>query len=356
MPLELHFIFIFLFFSANYICIYEALKIYTAHRQWIKNSLQEQKNITFILREFPVLLSHTASLLNTGYALPQALKQLQSSRAGLILNQLLSKKKTEFRPCSSHGLLTFVKLAFEVSSKNGISLSPLLKHLSSMARDELRIQEKIKSMVLPIQIQCCIAFFLPWFVLLLFYFIDHPLMIRMFHHYWGIMGCGLAFMLDLTAYIWIKNLYSIKQDLLFVEFSLFLEMMSLFISAGLDFTNALKTLLEHLPLSALQERIKFLASYLKIGSSREEAVHQLQKEWTHPYILHFCQTLLFGWKQGISMSHIFHEQALWIREETLFSFERKIQKLQFKLLLPLFCCVLPSVLIMLMLPFLIEFL
>lgn len=135
-----------------------------------------------------------------------------------------------------------------------------------------------------------------------------------------------------------------------VEFSLWLELISLSMRAGLDFRSAVALITEHESDSKISKEFQFLLSDFRVGKSKEEAIQTFSKRWNHPLIGQFCHTLLYGLKQGISISDLMSDQAENIRHQLFFELERTLQRKPFKLLLPLFLLILPATMIVLMLP------
>lgn len=141
-----------------------------------------------------------------------------------------------------------------------------------------------------------------------------------------------------------------------IEFSLWLDLISLSMRAGLDFKSALIVITENESSSKVRKGFQYLLSELRIGKSREEAIRGLSLLWNHPLIEQFCQTLLYGLKQGISISDLLKDQAGNIRHQFFLEFEKTAQKKPFKLLVPLFLLILPATMIVLMLPIFLQLL
>lgn len=141
---------------------------------------------------------------------------------------------------------------------------------------------------------------------------------------------------------------------LLIEFSLCLDLLAVSIESGLDFSGALKELLPILPQSEISQKLSLFLSQIKLGHRKEKALLIFEKSWKHPSIENFCQTLIHGWKQGISISDLLKEQAEYIRTETFFQMEKEIHKKQLKLLMPLFLLVVPAVMIVLLMPLMIQ--
>ena len=143
---------------------------------------------------------------------------------------------------------------------------------------------------------------------------------------------------------------------IWIEFSLWLELLALCLEAGLDFTSSLSQLTKSNPNSLVSQRFKKLLSHVQMGKTKQEALKEFQKEWKHPTIDTFCQTILYGWQHGISMSALLKEEASHIRMEALFQMEKEIHKKQLKLLLPLFLLILPAVMLVMLTPLLLQLL
>ncbi len=143
---------------------------------------------------------------------------------------------------------------------------------------------------------------------------------------------------------------------LWFEFSLWLELLALCLEAGLDFTSSLSELTKSTRDSLVSQRFKKLLSHIQLGRTKQEALKKFQKEWNHPLMDTFCQTLLYGWRHGISMSALLKDEASHIRVEALFHMEKEIHKKQLKLLLPLFLLILPAVMIVMLTPLLLQLL
>ena len=147
-----------------------------------------------------------------------------------------------------------------------------------------------------------------------------------------------------------------KDQKIWLEFSLWLELLSLCLEAGLDFTSSLSELTKSMQDSRVSQRFKKFLSHIQLGKTKKEALQAFQKEWPHPIIETFCQTLLHGWHYGISMSTLLREEASHIRMEALFQMEKEVHKKQLKLLLPLFLLILPAVMIVMLTPLLLQLL
>lgn len=141
------------------------------------------------------------------------------------------------------------------------------------------------------------------------------------------------------------------------EFSLKLDLLALCAQAGLDFTSSLIEITKLESDSFVIQRFKVLLSHIKLGKTKTQALLEFQKSWPNPQdpkVELFCQTLLYGWQQGISISELLKESASHIRTEAYLEMEKEVQKKSLKLLLPLFLFILPSVILIIMTPLFVQ--
>lgn len=177
-------------------------KIFRAQKKWALHYFSQKKNEKTLMKHFPSLCLQLSSFLQSGHALPQALKQLAHSPSGLAFyHALLSPTKK-----SNSERIDFLKHCIILASKNGIALSPLLKRLSELARMHQEREEKIRVLSYPTQAQAWIAILLPWLVLCLFSLIAPEMISCAFHSWVGGVGFSTALLLELLALFWIQRI------------------------------------------------------------------------------------------------------------------------------------------------------
>ena len=183
------------------ICHFSTI-LWITHKKWVLDYFVQKKNEKVVMKNFPSLCLQLSAFLQSGHALPQALKHLGHSETGRTLYHLLTSPTKK----SNSKLIEFLKHAFLLSSKNGIALSPLLKRLSELARLEQEFEEKTKVLSYPTKAQATIAILLPWLVLLLFHLISPEMMSFAFSSWTGGVGFSTALLLELLALFWIKRI------------------------------------------------------------------------------------------------------------------------------------------------------
>lgn len=199
--------FIFACGSLSFSILYSLSRIYVYEERWIKKYFEKKKELQHLHASFPSLLLQLSSFLKSGYALSQGLQHLSKSTEGKWLCLSL-KCRPSILPSSSHFslFLRFLGASISASQKNGISLSPILKKISQLSRDDLNFQEKIKVLTFPIRAQSTIAILLPWFVIVIFSILDADLILNAFSHTSGIVGFSTAFFMEIAALAWMRKI------------------------------------------------------------------------------------------------------------------------------------------------------
>ena len=179
-----------------------SLILWSAHKKWVLEYWAQKKCEKRVMKHLPSLCLQLSSFLHAGHALPQALKHLATSSSGKIFYSLLTSPTKNL----DSDILKFLSYALTLSSKNGISLSPLLKRLSELTRFEQEFEEKIRVLSYPTKAQAAIAIALPWLVLILFYLLSPEMMSFAFHSRVGAVGFSTALLLECLALFWMKRI------------------------------------------------------------------------------------------------------------------------------------------------------
>ncbi len=172
------------------------------HRQWIENYFKFQQQNRELKRDLPFLLLQLSSYLQAGHALPQALKNMAVSRTGKLLQIYANSSSVDHGDSS----LSFLRLCFKFSQKNGISLSPLLVKFSEILRQNDAMHQKLILLTFPMRAQAIIALLLPWFVMGIFSFLDSKLISDALSDPYGIVGYSSAIILQGGALLWIRKI------------------------------------------------------------------------------------------------------------------------------------------------------
>lgn len=198
--------FIFTFWLLSFSIFHNISQIYLKQENWCKKYFQERREDQILYHHFPSLLLQLSAFLKSGHAFPQALQHVATTPEGKILYKFIKIKLREGRVSPFHMLMNFLNIAIGFSLKNGTALSPLLKRLSELSRDQRHFQEKIKVLTFPVKAQIGVAILLPWFVLTIFGLLEENLLINAVTQVSGLVGFSTAILLELIALLWMQRI------------------------------------------------------------------------------------------------------------------------------------------------------
>lgn len=135
-----------------------------------------------------------------------------------------------------------------------------------------------------------------------------------------------------------------------------LDLLNLCVDAGLDFMLAVNRVIKDFKKCPLTDELSEVWRENKMGLSRREALQHLSRRVNLPELSSFVRTLLQADRMGAPMSEALKIQAEEIRQSRYFQGEEAALKAPIKLLFPLFCFILPVVLVIVAGPILIQFL
>lgn len=210
------------FFTISFLLFYPLIRIFFDHRRWIHDYFQRRRKLKTLEQNFSSLLLQLSSFLKAGYALPQALKIISKSETGRLLSEALLATKNENSRAPSASprddsknphddnklkfFILFLKQAIMLSTRNGISLSPILEQISKLYQTEIRFREKIALLTFPARAQAMIAVLLPWFILVIFGLIAPDLITETLKQTAGVVGFSTALVIDGAALKWIQKI------------------------------------------------------------------------------------------------------------------------------------------------------
>lgn len=194
------------FFTISSLFFYSLIRIFFDHRRWIHDYFQKRRTLKTLEQSFSSLLLQLSSFLKAGYALPQALKIISKSETGRLLSESLSLTSKLRDDSKLTFFILFLKQAIMLSTRNGISLSPILEQISKLHQTEIRFREKIALLTFPAKTQAMIAALLPWFILLIFGLIAPDLITGTLKQTAGVVGFSTALVIEAIALKWIQKI------------------------------------------------------------------------------------------------------------------------------------------------------
>lgn len=133
------------------------------------------------------------------------------------------------------------------------------------------------------------------------------------------------------------------------------DLIGLCVEAGLDFTAALRWIIEKVPSNPMIEELSLLLEEIKWGKTRAQALKDLSRRVSIPEINSFVQTLIQAERMGTPVSEAFKIISEDTREMRFNRGERLALKAPLKILIPLVFCILPVIAIIIGGPLLLQF-
>lgn len=155
---------------------------------------------------------------------------------------------------------------------------------------------------------------------------------------------------------WIKEKAAARKREVMLNMPFIVDMLALSVEAGLDFTAAIQRVIEKAPPSALVEEFEIFLKEIKVGASRAEALRALSWRIDSLPIASFCATLIAADSVGSgNLAPILKSLSAEIRQKRSTDVEKKGAQAATKILFPMLFIILPSVVVIIAAPFVIQF-
>lgn len=126
-----------------------------------------------------------------------------------------------------------------------------------------------------------------------------------------------------------------------------LDLLTLSVEAGLDFTGALNKVVEKGKAGPLRDEFMLVLKQLKMGKTREEALKNLIARVNLPALTSFVSALIQADKMGTSIGKVLRIQSTQLRIERSQRAEKLANEAPVKMLFPLIACIFPTVFLVL---------
>jgi tight adherence protein C len=156
--------------------------------------------------------------------------------------------------------------------------------------------------------------------------------------------------------IWIKDVIAKRQKDLLLNLPFAVDMLALSVEAGLDFIAAMAKVIEKADPSSLTEEFTLVIKEIRLGSSRAEALRMLSWRTDVMEITSFTSTLIAADSVGASIAPILKQLSEGIRMKRSTMVEKQGAKAATKILYPMLGFFVPSVLIVVETPLVVDFL
>jgi tight adherence protein C len=169
----------------------------------------------------------------------------------------------------------------------------------------------------------------------------------------GIIGGALLGMF--YPQIWLNDQIKVRQLKITRALPYNLDLLTLSVEAGLDFTGALGKVVEKGKTGPLREEFQMVLKQLKMGKTREEALKMMVARVDLPALTTFVTALIQADKMGTSLGKVLRIQSTQLRIERTQRAEKLANEAPVKMLFPLVACIFPTVFMVLFGPIVFAF-
>jgi tight adherence protein C len=134
-----------------------------------------------------------------------------------------------------------------------------------------------------------------------------------------------------------------------------LDLLTLSVEAGMDFTGALAKVVEKGRQGPLREELQLVLKQLKMGKTREEALKSMIVRVDLPSLTTFVTALIQADKMGTSLGKVLRIQSTQMRIDRTQRAEKLAGEAPVKMLFPLIACIFPTVFMVLFGPIVFQF-
>jgi len=133
------------------------------------------------------------------------------------------------------------------------------------------------------------------------------------------------------------------------------DLLGLCVEAGLDFTMAVKWVIEKTSGNPMIDELRFVLEEIKWGKMRSQALKDMSRRLNIPEISSFTQTLIQAERMGTPVAEAFMILSEDTRLQRFHRGERFAMQAPIKILIPLIFCILPVIAIVVGGPILLQF-
>ncbi|MBL8940646.1 MAG: type II secretion system F family protein [Archangium sp.] len=169
---------------------------------------------------------------------------------------------------------------------------------------------------------------------------------------WSLVGALIGLFYPI---IWINDKVTKRHLAISRALPFNLDLLTLSVEAGLDFTAALAKVVEKGKHGPLREELNLVLKQLKMGKTREEALKSMILRVDLPALTQFVTALIQADKMGTSLGKVLRIQSTQLRIERTQRAEKLANEAPVKMLFPLIACIFPTVFMVLFGPIVFAF-
>ena len=178
---------------------------------------------------------------------------------------------------------------------------------------------------------------------------------------WLLTGLGFwvvilaALFAGLYPAIWLRDQVQKRHFAITRALPYNLDLLTLSVEAGLDFTAALAKVVEKGKPGPLNDEFALSLRQLKMGKTREQALRTMLERVDLPPLTSFLTALIQADRMGTSMGKVLRIQSTQMRIERTQRAEKLANEAPVKMLFPLIACIFPTVFMVLFGPIVFQF-
>lgn len=178
----------------------------------------------------------------------------------------------------------------------------------------------------------------------MFHFARHPLMIV-------VLALAFSFLPDFL----LKDMVTKRQRAIVRALPFSVDLLTLVVEAGLDFSQGLQRVVERGPAGPLADELSLMLREIRLGTTRSEALRNLAERCGVPEISSFTSVLIQADRLGASIGAVLRAQSDIMRSDRFQRAEKAGARASSLMLLPLVAFILPAALLVIVGPVLLRF-
>lgn len=155
--------------------------------------------------------------------------------------------------------------------------------------------------------------------------------------------------------IWLKDKIKQRKKELKMQLPFVLDMLTLSVEAGLEFTAAINKIVAKLAPSALKDELTIFLRQMQLGMSRRDALKAMSERADLPQMNSMVSALIQASEMGASVGSALRTQTEIMNAERFSDAEKKGAEASQKMLIPMVVFIVPAVLLIIVGPLLVQF-
>jgi tight adherence protein C len=155
--------------------------------------------------------------------------------------------------------------------------------------------------------------------------------------------------------IWLKDKISVRKKKIKAQIPFLLDMLTLSVEAGLEFTAAVAKIVSKMDPSPLREELTIFLRQMQLGMSRKEALRALSDRTNLQQMSSMVSALIQAADMGSSIGGALRTQSEIMSAERFVDAEKKGAEASQKMLLPMVIFIIPAVMLVILGPLLVSF-